>query len=120
MLVFALNAVISISCAAGIGMGYNSTHHLEVVVKEHRHGHTPIPAKEDCCSNTLTKLTQAEKTVPEVTRFIDPIFFTAPVATYYNAAILLLTHINTVNKYYLHRYHPPIPDICIAIRSFRI
>ena len=74
----------------------------------------------NCCTDKVKEFQELDKSVPASQSLVHPIFFTAFVAVYYN--ITLLPNTNTVRdvKIYVRSYHPPIPDIRIAIQSFQI
>lgn len=133
LLVFGLNTVIGFACAIGIGMGYNRTHHHDKEVAEvhvhkdgskhehKKHGHLHTPSKDDCCSNSVVKVAQADKAVPGTAKLLNPVFFTAFAATTcYELNLAYPSQVKPSNKYYVRGHHPPIPDIRIAIQSFQI
>ncbi|TKK66287.1 hypothetical protein FC093_17020 [Ilyomonas limi] len=141
--VFALNMVVGFACAIGIDMGFNSHHHqddesiqttehVHADGSKHLHHNQPVShhhdeannqtSKDDnnCCKDKVTKLAQLDKSVPQAYSGIHPVFFTALVSTFYNIEILPSTGITNDIKQFVRSYHPPIPDIRIAIQSFQI
>ncbi len=76
--------------------------------------------KSNCCNDKVIKFEQLDKFVPQPVTLIHPVFFTAFVATYYNRNVLPHTDIVKDIRQFLRSYHPPIPDIRIAIQSFQI
>lgn len=74
----------------------------------------------NCCTGKVKQFQELDKTIPASQGIVHPIFFTAFVAVYYN--ITLLPHADIVRdiKPFVRSYHPPIPDIRIAIQSFQI
>lgn len=140
MLVFSLNTVLGFACSLGIDMGYNSKHHREeeeMDVHIHANGskhhhkkksdthshqdtHSHKKEKDNCCNDSVLKLSQAEKMVTQPTKSANPVFFTSFVTVYYNIGIPFFTQTNSVDKYYISGHHPPIPDIRIDIQSFQI
>jgi len=135
LVVFALNTVVGFACAVGVDMSFNTSHHEEeeraIAVHVHaggkkhhheeaEHKHKHNDKKDDCCSDKVVKLSQADKAVPQAAKIVSPVFFTAFVAVYYNIDISYPSQVNTFNKYYVRGHHPPIPDIRIAIQSFQI
>jgi hypothetical protein len=131
VLVFGLNTVVGFACAIGIDMGFNADHHHTEATANHVHahgthhhhhknGHGHSHAKDNCCKGKVAKISQADKAVPQTAKLISPVFFVAFAATYYNIGISPYTQIDTSIKYFVRSYHPPIPDIRIAIQSFQI
>lgn len=116
LLVFVLNTIAVTACA--IGMDKSATPDRQAIVQTHSHGHHPASDKNDCCSGRMAEITKADKAIPQTIQPAGPVFLTA--ALYCNTVVPLSTQTSTVNNYYLNRYYPPIPDILIAIRSFRI
>lgn len=76
--------------------------------------------KDNCCNDKVNSFQQLDKSVPEAVNVVHPVFFTAFVSTYYNIEILPHTDIIKDIKPFVRSYHPPIPDIRIAIQSFQI
>ena len=139
LIVFAMNTLVGFACAIGVDMSFNTTHHdqeaKEVSVHVHadgkKHQHQKEPGKQhheekgsskkdDCCNDKVLKLSQTDKSVPQASKILSPVFFTACVAVYYHIDISYSSQVSTANKYFVRGHHPPIPDIRIAIRSFQI
>jgi hypothetical protein len=130
--VFSLSTVIGFACGIGIDMGFNKTHHqgeeaTEIHVhkdgKKHHHkktGHTHDSKKDDCCSDKVVKVAQADKAVTQTVKYSSPVFFTAFLIAYHNTGIFFPSPISTFHKYFVRGHHPPISDIRIAIQSFQI
>lgn len=74
----------------------------------------------NCCTNTVKQFQELDKSVPAAQSIVHPIFFTAFVAVYYNLTLSLHADILKDIKLFVLSYHPPIPDIRIAIQSFQI
>ena len=84
---------------------------------------TPEKSKSDtegCCKEKVRNFEQLDKSVPGFLSIAHPIFFTAFVALYYDLKILPSSDIVKDIKPFVRSYHPPIPDIRIAIQSFQI
>ncbi len=137
--VFALNTVVGFACAMGVGMGFNTTHHHdeETTVtpahvhadgKKHHHKvadklpqHDKKAAKEKgCCNDEAIKFQNLEKNIYQQAKFI----FDAPVFVAILCSFLGVDFFN-VSKVSLQKdrarfFHPPPPDILIAIQQFRI
>ena len=138
LLVFALNTLVGLACALGVDMRFNTSNHhkeeaTEVVVhthadgKKHQHkkaSHHDANQKKDekggCCSDSVVKFSQLDKSVPQPDTIINPVFFIAFVPTWFNININYSSQTSTSIKYFVRCYHPPIPDIRIAIQSFLI
>lgn len=77
-------------------------------------------SSDDCCSNEITSLLQEEKNLARSLSIEYPVlqyFYPAP---FYITETSFLSTVNTNKKYFVRNYHPPIPDIRIAIQSFQI
>ena len=140
LVVFGLNTVVGFACAIGVDMGFNPTHHhdeeaTEVHVhangEKHEHHNKSVnhhheennneqKEKGGCCNDKVIKVYQTDKAVPQSNTIISPVFFTAFVAAYYHIDISYPSQISGYTKYFVRSYHPPIPDIRIAIQSFQI
>jgi hypothetical protein len=140
LLIFAFNMAVSIACFIGVDMGFNTIHHHDEEDKEvhvhpsrakhehhnkpanHDHGENNTESKEKggCCNDSVIKLSQIEKSIPQPYAYVSPIFFTAFIASYYNIDILYPSQITGSVKYFVRNYHPPIPNIRIAIHCFQI
>lgn len=136
--IFALNMAIGFACAIGVKMGFNETHHhveeasidqnhsRPADLSHHHNDQTPGhhhsgKEKGNCCTDEVAKLAQADKAFPQSAQIaINPLFFAAFVSSYYQIALLPLGEPYVSSRYFLRSYHPPIPDIRIAIQSFQI
>ena len=93
--------------------------------KSHKHDgthnqHEESSEKGGCCNDKVMNFQQLDKCVPSTISLVHPVFFTAFVATYYNINIFPHTDVVKDIKPFVRSYHPPIPDIRIAIQSFQI
>jgi hypothetical protein len=136
LVVFGLNTLVGFACAVGVDMGFNSAHHHDEVEAEvevhkdgkvhdhkhesHSHSHKDKNGKDNCCKDSVVKLSLDDKSVPRSNTTIHPVFFTAFVAIYYNVDIVYPSQVTGSVKYFARNYHPPIEDIRIAIQSFQI
>ena len=136
IIVFSLNTVIGFACAVGMDMGFNTSHHhdeaaMEATMHVHTDGkkhihhndndhHTSNNETDNCCNDQVMKFTQLDKSVPQSIKTISPTFLTAFVSAWYDIDILYTSYFDTSIKYFVRSYHPPIPDIRIAIQSFQI
>ncbi len=132
-----MNIIIGFACAMGVNMGYNAHHHESEEMEQQNavhsvsihHGETSIlghhhstneSSKDDCCSHGVKDLTLGSKTVPNKISIVQPEFFIAFVGAYINAGIFSYANTVTNPHSFARSYHPPIPDIRIAIQSFQI
>ncbi len=76
--------------------------------------------KDSCCNDKVTKFEQLDKSVPNSLNIINPIFFVALVSSFYNIDVLFASQLAPNVKQFVRSYHPPIPNIRIAIQSFQI
>ena len=113
----------------GVNMGFNAGHHEEEgrIAHHHDHGqgathHSPSnKEKGNCCNDEVVKFSQVDKSAPQsVKAGANPIFFTAFISSFYSIDLLGAFQPPVTGKYFLRGYHPPIPDIRIAIQSFQI
>lgn len=143
--VFSLNTLVGFACAIGIDMGFNSTHHdddvmMEVSVHTHadgkKHEHhnekvkphhgtenhqKPQGTGKGCCNDKVLKFNEVDKSaVQSLSSGISSVFFTSFIIPFSNSIILFSSYQGSGNKYFLRNYHPPIPDIRVAIQSFQI
>lgn len=75
--------------------------------------------KNKCCTTKVTEFEQLDKSVSQSVK-LDPVFFTTILTDFFNIDILYTSYINTDIRYFVRSYHPPIPNIRIAIQSFQI
>ena len=98
------------------------SHHQD---KSHKHDQSKTHEKsgsdkEGCCKDKVRNFEQLDKSVPGSLTIDHPVFFTAFVASYYHLKILPPSDVIRDIKPFVRSYHPPIPDIRIAIQSFQI
>lgn len=147
--VFSLNTVVGFACSLGVDMGFNSKHlhaekTTEAVVHIHRDGkkhvhfeekenhqnkshphaqdkdhHKTKEGKDNCCNDKVLRFEQLDKSVPHSVTIIHPVFLVAFVDAFYIVA-LPSPGVTKDIKQFVRSYHPPIPDIRIAIQSFQI
>lgn len=147
--VFTLNSVIGFACSIGVDMGYNSKHHpeneeIEAVVhihkdgkrhihyeKKEQHNHEKKHAKAgddnkkgsssgNCCTNKIKSFGDLDKSRPNGLNIAHPLFAVAFLAVFYKVNLPFQSEIVKDIKQFVRSYHPPIPDIRIAIQSFQI
>ncbi len=145
LIVFALNTVVGFACAMGLNMGYNNSHHeaeaTEVAVHVHAHGkkhhhenetkksyhdepvanhHDKKDAskKDDCCTNKVMQFQQLDKSLAAKVSIDVPVFV-AINTTYFGINIFETVQL-PAQKYTARHFHPPPPDIRIAIQRFQI
>ena len=137
LVVFGLNTVVGFACAMGVNMGFNGHHHDEEATavsvhihadgKKHHHDnrtnnhqHSSKKGKGNCCNNEVAKFSQVDKSIPPSNTNINPLFFTLFVSSIFDFSVSCTSQVNASSKYFARNYHPPIPDIRIAIQSFQI
>lgn len=109
--------------------GKKHVHHEEK--ESHRHDkthnhdevsnhHGPGSDNGNCCSGKVKEFQQVDKSVPNTVTIVHPVFFAAFLASYYNVNINPHTDVVKNIKPFVRSYHPPIPDIRIAIQSLQI
>ena len=147
---FSLNTIIGFACSIGVDMGFNSKDHhneeaTEAVVHIHADGKRHIhyekkktdnhskshkheqpkenqkskKGKDNCCKDQALKFQQLDKSVPQPLNIIHPIFLIAFFDAFYNEALPTSDVVKDI-KQFVRSYHPPIPNIRIAIQSFQI
>ena len=95
-----------------------ANHHHDEATNDH---HKSKDEKDNCCNDGVMKITQLDKAVPQpVNVTLHPVFFTAFISSFYYIDTLYSSYVNTSIRYFVRCYHPPIPDIRIAIQSFQI
>ena len=137
LIVFSMNTVIGFACAIGIDMGYNNSHHeaeaTEVAVhvhadgKKHHHDKKPVTnhhdkkdasKKDDCCTNEVMQFQQLDKSLAAKVGIDIPVF--VAISTAYFGINIFETVKLPAQKYTARHFHPPPPDIRIAIQRFQI
>lgn len=76
--------------------------------------------KDNCCNDKVIKFEQLDKSVAHTFSLIHPVFFTAFLSTFYYTALQYSFEETPSVRYFVRSYHPPIPDIRVAIQSFQI
>src|SRR5215213_4746718 len=148
--VFSLNTVVGFACSLGMDMGFNSKHHhdeqgTEAVVHIHsdgkkhvhhekRNGHSHAKQghqelanhhdktgkkKDNCCNDQVLQFEQLDKSVPHSLNIVHPTFLIAFFDVFYIVALPSSGIVKDI-KQFVRSYHPPIPDIRIAIQSFQV
>ncbi len=127
--VFSMNMVVGFACAVGLDMGFNSHHHeessIESVAIHHHHdnnveNHQTKNNKDNCCNDEVMQFQKIDKALASSINVVNPVSFTSYLASFYNLDVLPPSTQTSGIKYFVRSYHPPIPDIRIAIRSFQI
>jgi len=98
------------------GHDHDKSHHDDEAINQHKSGND----KDDCCNDKVINFEQLDKSVPNSISILHPVFFTTIVASYYYINILPYSNVVTNKKQFVRSYHPPIPDIHIAIQSFQV
>jgi hypothetical protein len=77
-------------------------------------------SKDNCCADKVNELQDIDSLVPNSLNISHPVFLTAFIASYYDIGLLSCTDVPKDIRQFVRNYHPPIPDIRIAIQSFQI
>ena len=133
LVIFSANTLIGFACSLGIKMGYNNHHHPKeksvAAASSHQHHHHKEETKhsspashseDDCCSNGVTAFNLLDKTTANSVSFVHPVFASAFVVSFYAPQALPRLDLSKNIRAFARSYHPPIPDIRVAIRSFQI
>ena len=96
--------------------GDGKSHHHDQANNQKKSGNE----KDGCCNDRVTKFEQLDKSVPNSLSLINPVFFVALVSSFYNIDVLFASQLAPNIKQFVRSYHPPIPNIRIAIQSFQI
>lgn len=145
LFVFLLNTMVVFACSLGMDMKLDSNHHHEKTASSASHHHegdvehhnnkaSNAPShhqekqvnhheneKDNCCKDEAVKFAKADKLSPQTSDAeINPIFFPALLTSFFNLNVLDGVSSVLINKFVVFGYHPPIPDIRVAIQSFQI
>ena len=98
------------------------SHHHDKAHKHSGASHHQKPDKKEgnCCTDDVKQFQDLDKSVPHSLNIVHPVFLTAFVSSYYNISLLPYTDVVKDIKPFVRSYHPPIPDMRIAIQSFQI
>ena len=129
----------------GLDMGYNKFHHTEEATevsvhvhadgKKHHHENEPRKShhdesaanhhdkkdaskKDDCCTNEIMQFQQSDKNLVAKTGINMPVF--VAILTNFFGIDNFKSVQSSSPKYIASYFHPPPPDIRIAIQSFQI
>jgi hypothetical protein len=136
LVVFSLN-IICWGCPAGLCMcgKQEATAENKSVCKEHKCMpvtdccHKKITARKNStskgcrktpCNDNIVNFSKIDKNCTQHFSPINNIFFTTFISSFSNIDVLKTFDAEVSIKNYLQKYHPPIPDIRVAIRSFQI
>lgn len=145
LIVFLLNTVVGFACLVGMDMGATEAHHHDQEVENHHHDHgdgqkevhsssidhhhssnhdhssETEKTTDDCCTDQVQKIERADKLSPPVLEFsyVQP-FFTLIFPNYFHLEASVSSLKILRPKHLVRDYHPPIPDIRIAVQSFQI
>ena len=76
--------------------------------------------KDNCCNCKVTKFEQLDKSLPNLLNRINPLFFVSLVSSFHNFDVFFASQLAPNVRQFVRSYHPPIPNIRIAIQSFQI
>ena len=75
--------------------------------------------KENCCTDQVLKIEQSDKAVPHSLNIIHPTFLISFFDVFYSVSLPTTDIVKNI-KQFVRSYHPPIPNLRIAIQSFQI
>ncbi len=129
----------------GLDMGYNNSHpqnqaagipvHVHADGKKHHHENEPAKQEHkhagtnhhekkddsktnDCCTNEVLQFHQLDKSMAAKVGIDTPVF--VAIFTAFLNIDILKTIQSSSQKYIASYFHPPPPDIRIAIQSFQV
>lgn len=145
--VFSLQAMVGLACSLGVDMIFNSAHHeeeaTEAVVHIHADGKRHIhyekkkhdhdkshgrdqsnddessKGKKNCCNDQVYQFQKLDKSLPHSVKVSHPNFLITSFDVFYNVPLPMGGMVKDIRQF-VRGYHPPIPDIRIAIQSFQI
>ncbi len=126
LFVFLLNTMVVFACSLGMDMKFSSNHHDDIISSSSNHHHEKQvnhheDEKDNCCKGEAVRFAKADKLSPQTPNAeLNPIFFPALLTNFSSLSVLDRGSNVFINKFFVLRYHPPIPDIRIAIQSFQI
>ena len=138
LVIFGLNTIVGFACSLGVNMGYNPPHnavenastlHSNVATHRHEkasHTHSHIHAFKNenktanCCSDAVAGFSQPDQSVPQRNFLTGPLFSPACFSSFIITNDFSLSQISASENHFLRGFPPPLEDIRIAIRSFRI
>lgn len=144
LVVFSLNTLIGFACSVGIDMGFNRSHHEsnsnspaktafnktgEKTVGCCAHqssndskaaGHKSKQSDRNCCNDGVRKFERLDKSLSEGLKIVAPIISSGLNTTDNYSCNFLVPGIRKDIRQFVRSYHPPIPNIRIAIQSFQI
>lgn len=147
MIVFSLYTIIMFICSIGINIIFNHSHHQDQEIiqslnhvkqyqnhkhqhnhhngihHEHanKHTHDSKDNKDNCCKEEAGKLAQFAKTTPKpIHTLIKPLLVAEFISSTNYQGVIFSSQVIPNIKYFVRSYHPPIPDIRLAIQSFQI
>ncbi len=95
---------------------HDKSHHHDQAINQKKSG----SEKDNCCNDKVTKFEQLDKSFPNSLSIINPVFFVALASSFYNIDVIFASELAPNIKQFVRNYHPPIPNIRIAIQSFQI
>ena len=139
---FVLNTAVGFACSIGVDMGYNQHHHnaAHLAAKVHnaskQHGHhkkaqsqhpmhkaagdAQQPDGEDCCSHGVLQFAKLDKSVTEFFKLVPAKGSADFLPSFFYSQTLPVTRVVQDVKPFVRSYHPPIPQIYLAVQSFLI
>lgn len=100
-----------------IGQAATSHSHVATPASQHR----KAEKKEACCQDEVSEIAALAKIIPQkIVSPTSPLFFAVAPTYIYQPTIFITNTLSPREKYFARGYHPPIPQIRLAIQSFLI
>ena len=100
-------------------MGYNSDHHHAPKENHCKQSENQKENNKDCCKDQVHEFQKLDKAVPNETNLVHPAFLNPLSDVLYNVSLPSEFFVKKI-KQFVRSYHPPIPDVRIAIQSFQV
>ena len=137
LIVFSLNTIIGFACALGIDMKGEGKPHKEALTKtpihvhadgkkhdhhnkakKHNHGEKKQNKKDDCCSDKVVKIQNAEKNIVSKLIIDAPLF--VAISNSYSEINLFSSIKGFPPKNIKRFFYPPPPNILVSIQKSQV
>ena len=99
--------------------GKKHEHHDKTARSHHEEKESSKKEKDDCCNSKVIKFQHLDKNLNPIAKtVINNQVFAVNLSPIFNININILKAVP--QKYLLRNFHPPPPDIRVAIQSFQI
>ena len=131
LIVFYLNMIIAFGCNLGMCMCCKPGYQGETAMMankgschlHHNKSSEPLKSKgcaDNCCNKNAVKFLSVDKSFPQCLSVPNVISLPFLISYFDKPDILDISGLYSNTRYFVRGYHPPIPDIRIAIQSFQI